>query len=282
MKERGTLVRLWQLWWAHALLDLMWVARDTRSFLLYYASDVLLAVASVTAMLLLAERFRGLGVWSHGQVLFLLGYGLVVRGILELFLSYNVLVMSRRLGRGQLDHLLGQPQPLWMALLTEGFAPFSGSAALLPGIGLLVWAMRGMSLPLSAGWLGLFLVNLGASCALVVSFSFLWGSLSFWAPRAAEEISASAMEMIAKLRPFPLDGIGPALLGGLLAIVPVGFVAWVPCRALLGLSASPWGYAATPAAALVAAGAAAWAFRRGLKHYGRVGSQRYLSFGHRR
>ena len=63
-------------------------------------------------------------------MLFLLGYALLVRGVIDTFFNYNVAFISRRIGRGQLDHMLVQPQPLWMALLTEGFAPFSGSGML--------------------------------------------------------------------------------------------------------------------------------------------------------
>ena len=50
---------------------------------------------------------------------------------MNMFFGYNVLTISRRLGRGQLDHTLVQPQPIWLSLLTEGFMPFSGSPVLL-------------------------------------------------------------------------------------------------------------------------------------------------------
>ena len=74
------------------------------------------------------------------QVLFMLGYATVVSGLMNMFFGYNVLFISRRLGRGQLDHTLIQPQPIWLSLLTEGFMPFSGSPMLLPGIALMVWS----------------------------------------------------------------------------------------------------------------------------------------------
>ena len=34
----------------------------------------------------------------------------------------------------------------------------------------------------------------------------LWGSLAFWAPRAAEELNSSTFELSNQLAPFPLDG----------------------------------------------------------------------------
>ena len=38
------------------------------------------------------------------------------------------------------------------------------------------------------------------------------------------------------------------LLGGLLSVVPVGFLAWYPCRVLLGLDRARYGAAVTPMA----------------------------------
>jgi ABC-2 type transport system permease protein len=269
-------------WQAQATLDFLWVTRDWKHFLVYYLSDLTLAGAGISAVLLLAERFDGIGTWTRGQVLFMLGYALIARSILNTLFSYNVLCISRRVGRGQLDHTLIQPQPLWMALLTEGFAPFSDSAGLLLGIGLFAGSIRMLSLALSAGWVALLLVNLLASAVLVAAFLYLWSSLAFWAPRGAEEISSSALDLIEQLKSFPLDGMGPVLLGGLLTVVPSGFVAWYPCRCLLGLETAWWAGGITPLAAALLATLAGWVFRRGLDHYGRTGSQRYLSFGHRR
>jgi ABC-2 type transport system permease protein len=273
------LIRLWRV---YAYLDLMWMTRDLKQFLMYWFSDLILNIGAVTATLLLAERFAGIGAWSKEQVIFMLGYATLAKGLLEMFFGYNVLYISRRLGRGQLDHTLLQPQPLWLALLTEGFTPFSQSAILLPGLGLMVWATAHLSLVVTAAWLARVLLSLAASSVVVLAYTFLWGSLAFWAPRAAEEVNSSSLRLIYQLKPFPLDGVGPVLLGGLMSVLPVGFVAWYPCRSLLGLAAGERGILITCLAAAVLAVLASWAFRRGLKQYGRTGSQRYLSFGHRR
>src|SRR5205807_9053098 len=118
----------------------------------------------------------------------------------------------RRLGRGQLDHTLLQPQPLWLALLTEGFVPCAGLAALLPGLGLMVWATPHLALEVSVGWLVRLVLSLAASSVIVLAYTFLWGSLAFWAPHAAEEVNSASLRMLDQLKPFPLDGVGPVLL----------------------------------------------------------------------
>jgi ABC-2 type transport system permease protein len=263
-------------------MDLMFMTRDLKLVLTYYISDVISNTASVAATLLLAERFDGIGAWTKFQIVFMLGYATAVSGIMWTFFNYNALHISRRLGRGQLDHTLIQPQPIWMALLTEGFTPFSSSAILIPGFMLMIWATVKLSLAVTPAWLAMVALNLIASGAAVLAFSFIWGSMAFWAPRAAEEISSSAVIMLFQLKSFPLDGLGPALLWGLTTALPVGFVAWYPCRYLLGVDGSRWGGLATPLAAALLSTLAAWAFIRGMKHYGKSGSQRYSSFGHRR
>ncbi|HLV81994.1 MAG TPA: ABC-2 family transporter protein [Chthonomonadaceae bacterium] len=285
MEGRGplsTLARLLRLWRLYAKLDLFFVTRSFRTFVVWYLSDIILSIATVSGMLLLAERFAGIGVWSKEQVLFLLGYAATVGGLLEIFFGFNIAFISRRLGRGQFDHTLLQPQPVWMALLTEGFTPFAGSATLAPGIALLAWSVIHLHVAVSPGWLAMLLLSLAASAAVALAFQYALGSLAFWAPRAADEINSSSANLLHQLKTFPLDGLGPVLLGGLLSALPVGFVAWAPCRSLLGLTPGFWAALATPLAALLLGALAALLFAKGMRHYARTGSQRYSSFGHRR
>jgi ABC-2 type transport system permease protein len=274
--------RLIQLWRLYATMDLLFLARGPQVALAYYLSDIVVGLAAVTATFLLAERFDGIGPWTKPQVLFLLGYALLVRGLIDAFFNYNLAFISRRIGRGQLDHVLIQPQPLWMVLLTEGFAPVTGSGMFVPGLGLLVWAARQLDLVVPPTWYLLLVVDLLASIAVVLAFEYIVGSLAFWAPRAAEEINTSSWRLVTQLAPFPLDGLSVWALGSLLSVVPVGLVAWYPARVLLGIGTTLWENAALPAVALVLMLLALWIFTRGLRHYGRTGSTRYLDYGHRR
>jgi ABC-2 type transport system permease protein len=256
--------------------------RDLGSFAGYVFSELTIVLAAIGAMLLLAERFDGIGPWGQAHISFLLGYAVMVNGAVDTFFGYNVAFISRRIGRGQLDHILMQPQPLWLTLLTEGFSPAAGLPVFLSGALLLVWACARLPLALSVEWVALFALNLVASGLILLAFSYAVGSVAFWAPRAAEEINISSSRLIGQLRTFPLDGVGRRLLGGLLTVVPAGFIAWYPSRALLGLEPAPLAPYLTPVASLAFAGGALLIFRTGLRHYARTGSQRYLSYGHRR
>jgi ABC-2 type transport system permease protein len=277
----STVMRLLRLWRFYATMDLLWMMRDLPTLLMFFLSDAIIGVATVTGTFLLAERFGGIGRWTQPQIIFLLGYALLVGGLPDIFFNYNVAFISRRIGRGQLDHTLVQPQPIWMALLTEGFSPFSAAMTLVPGCVVLGWAIVTLRIAPTPAWLGLLLLNLAASMAIGLAYAVLWGSLAFWAPRAAEEINSSTSQLMTQLAPFPLDAVAPVMLGALLSVVPAGLLAWLPARALLGIQSGGFSPFLTPIAAVILCALAAWVFRKGLDHYARTGSQRYLSLGHR-
>jgi ABC-2 type transport system permease protein len=278
----ASLRRMLQLWVLHARMDLLWIARGPAASLTYYLSDMIVGMAAITATFLLAQRFDGIPPWTRDQVLFLLGYALLVRGTIDVFFNYNVAFISRRIGRGQLDHILVQPQPIWMVLLTEGFAPISGAGMVLPGLLLVGWSVSQLQLTVTISWLALLALYLLSSITVVLAFSYAWGCVAFWAPRGAEELNSSTWQLVMQLAPFPLDALPVLVMSGLLTLVPVGLVAWIPARALLGIDSSSWGWLGLPAAAVVLATLCALVFARGLAHYGRTGSTRYLSYGHRR
>src|SRR5919199_1062243 len=152
VESLATLGRLLRLWRVHAYLDLLFVTRNARSLVIYYCSDAILGVAAVMATLLLAERFDGIGPWRKEQVIFMLGYAMLVEALTGMLFGQNIAYISRRIGRGQFDHTLVQPQPMWMMLASEGFMPFSGSGALVPAVAVLVWGGRRLALPVSPAW----------------------------------------------------------------------------------------------------------------------------------
>jgi ABC-2 type transport system permease protein len=274
--------RMLALWGLYARMDVLWIARGLKASATFYFGDLLLGLSGVTWSFLLAQRFGGIGEWSPHQIVFMLGLALVVRGSLEIGFSLNVAFPSRRIGRGQLDHMLLMPQPLWMTIATDGFCPASGSGQLLAGSAVMAWALRALGLPIGAGWLALLVLHVASAAVIMLSFAYLWASLAFVAPRAAEEINSSTMRMLEQLKPFPLDGVGFGLTLGLMSVVPAGFLAWLPSRVLLGLEPSPSAWLWTPLAALGFAALATGVFRAGLGRYARTGSTRYLSHGFRR
>jgi ABC-2 type transport system permease protein len=271
-----------RLWLVHGRMNLILFLRGGWEMAAWLGVDVVTNLGAVSGAFLLAQRFDGIGAWSRADVVFLVGYAMLVNGLVGSLAGYNVGMISRRVGRGQLDHSLLQPRPLWLSLLAEGFAPFDLCLVVAIAGGLLAWATHAAGLPASPGWVALLGVQLAASTVVVLAFQFAWGSLAFWAPRGAEEINM-ATAALTGLASFPLDRVGPALRVAMLTAIPVGLMAWVPCRALLGVPpALPLAPLLTPTAAGALGTAAVLMFRRGLRHYERTGSTRYTSFGHRR
>src|SRR5688572_24505635 len=89
--------RILRLWKLYAVLDFTFLMADVKLALTWYLSDGIVNLASVTATLLLADRFAGIGAWGRYEVVFLLGYATVVSGLMTMFFGYNVLTISRRL-----------------------------------------------------------------------------------------------------------------------------------------------------------------------------------------
>jgi len=282
LAARETLARLLRLWALAARMDLLFLARGLKVGVSWYFADLLLGLSGAVWAFLLAERFGGIGEWTKPQVVFLLGLALLVRGVNDAVFGMNVSFPSRRIGRGQLDHMMLMPQPLWMTIAFDGFTPFSGSGQILAGAGVLVWATLELGLDVTPGWLALLALHVASAVAIILSFAYLWGSLAFVAPRGAEEINSETMRLLEQLKPFPLDGVGGVLAAGLLSVVPAGFLAWLPARVLLGIESSSALVLATPFAALAFVALATFVFRLGLRRYARTGSSRYLAYGHRR
>lgn len=247
----------------------------------YLLADLVGQGTSVVAVLLLAARFDGIAGWSRGEILFLAGYGLTASGLETLFFSYNLAAVSRRIGRGQLDHTLLQPQRLFTSFITEGFAPVDAAALLIPGIGVMVAASMAGAGPAGPGGLVALLVCLPASTAVLIGFNFIWGSLAFWAPLGAEELSPAATGLLRNIRQFPFDPLAAGIKAALVTLVPAGHLAWVPSASVLGRTpalAAGW----TVLAAICVVAVAVGVFKKGMTVYGRAGSQRYSDFGHRR
>lgn len=246
----------------------------------WVVTDFISYTAGIAAVLLLAERFDGIAGWSKAQLVVLVGFATTSAALRQVFFGYNLGAISRRVGRGQLDHTLVQPQPVLLSFLTEGFSPFSSLGSLAPGAVLLVGGIATVDVDVTPYFVAKTIVCLASSMAIVLAGSFALGAAAFWAPRGAEEISTRASSLLA-ITDFPLDPVPVVLRSVLLTIVPAGFVAWVPVGALLGRR-PPTDWILTPMVALAAAAVATVVFRKGLRRYAHTGSSRYSTFGHRR
>lgn len=282
VKLFSTLRRLVRLWALYARMDAGWFLRDTKYCLINIATDVISNLSAVSGVFLLSQKFGGIGGMGKDEILFMLGYSCMLDGIFLLFfMMANVGHISRRIGRGQMDHMLIQPVPLWMQLITEGLIPVSGSSMLVCGAALTAYAASRLHLAVTPLGLAALAGCLVASTAVILSVSYIAGSAAFYAPVAAEEISTTAMDLFT-VRSYPLGGLPSAARAVLCTALPVGLAAWFPAGVLLGIPADGFPAALPALAALVFTAAAVVLFKKGLDHYAKYGSNRYHDRGHRR
>lgn len=265
---------------ASARLDLGWLTHDTFFCLVTMFSEFIATVSSILGVFLLAVRFDGVGNLSANEVLFMLGFYNMVQGFYAVFDGNNIGYISRRIGRGQLDHSIIMPVSIPMQLLVDGFIPFTGSAPLLGGIAVTVAAVVRLGIVVTPLWV-VHMVLLVLCAALVIyGCSYSIGVFAFYHPVGSEEISSAAVGTFFAIGSFPLGGLSPIFQSVLMSIFPVGLMAYLPATILLGKApafATLWMVLA--AFALMTLGVLL--FQKGLKHYARFGSQRYKPFGYR-
>ena len=273
---------IWRLQRLYARMDLNWVLQDFSSALIVIISEIINNLSAVAGILLLAVRFGGAGGLNADEVLLMLAFFQLADGLCHmLFGNYNVLHISRRSGRGQVDHMLIQPRPLGVQLMTEGFMPFSGSSGFLIGVLLAVIAWTRLGLAVTPVRILLFLLYIVCHMLLVLGQSYLLGSAAFKSPVACEELSTLILDLNAQLGRFPLFGLPGWLHGLLLSVLPVGLLAYLPSLVLLGrLTGFVQALPVCIAAAFLLAAAAF--FRAGLCRYLQYSCNRYKDMGHRK
>jgi len=273
--------RFFRLLGLYAKMDLAWLLRDSTFAILAISTDIVTNLSAVTGVFLLAWRFDGIGGMGRYEVLFMLAYGTLITGIYQTFCAANNGHISRRIGRGQLEHMFIQPVSLPMQLATEGFIPFSGSSNIVSGTIIMAAATSGLGITLPWWWIFSLVGNLVITVAIILGQSYLASSLAFYAPVQAEEISTFVIDSFGNISNFPLSGMPRPLQFTLLTMIPTGLLSWFPTLALLGrppLDLPTW-YPLAFAVGLWMI--AAYFFRKGLKHYVEKGINRYVRWGHR-
>ena len=278
-----TFKRLMRLYALYAKMDFAWLLRDAWFAVLAIVSEWISNIAAITGVFLLAWRFDGIGGMDKFEVLLMLAYYTVVTGVYQLFFaSNNTGHISRRIGRGQFEHMLVQPVPLAVQLLTEGFIPFSGSSKLISGVVIMCIAVAKLGLPVTWWWVLSVAGNVAVTIAIILGQSYLYSSLAFYAPVQAEEISTYAIDNVGYISSFPLSGMPVYMQLPLITVIPSGLLAWFPTLALLGKPPLGLPGALPLLFAVVLAALASILFRKGFRYYVQKGTNRYLAWGHRR
>ena len=274
--------RILRLYALYAKMDLTWLLRDSKFAIMAIAADLISNISAVTGVFLLAWRFDGIGGMDRYEVLFMLAYTTIITGIFISFFAFNTGHISRRIGRGQFEHMFIQPLPLPIQLITGGFFPFTGGSNIISGAVIMTIALTQLDITLPWWWILSLIGNLIVTTALIIGQSYFASSLAFYAPVQAEEISSYVIDSFGYISTFPLSGMPLYLQLPLITFIPTGLLAWFPTLALLGKA--PFNL---PAYYPLLLAAGLWLvtyffFRKGLKYYVKKGINRYHPMGHRR
>ncbi len=271
--------RYFQLLGIYARMDLASLMRDGKFMAIVITADMVSNISSISGIFLLAWKFGGIGGMDKFEVLFMLAYGNIVMGFLNMMGGCNALFPSRIIGRGQWEHMFIMPLSYGVQL-TVGIFPFTGSGSFLSGMAMLWVAVRQMETVLPWWWPGALLLQLLISMVIVAASSYLFASLTFYAPVQCEEICSTVVYSMGHAMTFPLSGMPLYIRYPLLTIFPAGLTAWFPTVILLGKANTL--EACYPAVfALLLSLCAAYFFRKGFRYYVKKGINRYVSGGHR-
>ena len=283
MEDKITFKRYIRLYALYAKMDFAWLLRDTTFALISIVSDVISNIAAVTGIFLLAWRFDGIGGMDKYEVLLMLAYSTMITGIFQLFFSgNNTGHISRRIGRGQFEHMFIQQIPIKSQLLTEGFIPFSGSSNLISGIVIMCIAVSNLGITVAWWWVLSVIGNLIVTMVIIIAQSYLYSSLAFYAPVQAEEISSYVIDAAGQISSFPLSGMPLYLQIPLITVIPSGLLAWFPTLTLLGKPPLGMPGMFPLIIAIILSILATILFKKGLNYYVKKGSNRYSARGHRR
>lgn len=233
------------------------------------AGAFLIRVGLQTAVVgLVFRQVPALGGWSYHEVLFLLGFSLLPRGLDHLFTDQLWELGRKLIQRGEFYRYLIRPVNPLFSLLSERFFHPDALGELAVGTFLVIWSGSAIGLDLTpVQWaVAPLLVLCGA--LIHTSVKLLFASLSFWTVTSLPSMYAA--HQVSEFAAYPLDIYHSSLRALLTWVLPFAFTSYVPCVYLLTGAAGlvVW-------LPLVTAGALALAltvWRRGINAYEMSGS----------
>ncbi|WP_375165713.1 ABC transporter permease [Streptomyces sp.] len=264
-------------WRTYRMVAGMWI-RSTMtyrsSFALTLFSSFCVTFFDFVVILLMFGHVEGIGGFAFAEVAFLYGTAGTSFGLADLTTG-SLQRMGRRVRDGSLDTFLLRPAPLLAQVAADGFA-LRRLGRLTQGLVVLVW---GLLLLDGVTWtpLKVLLVPVTVVCGAVIFMAVMvvGASAQFWIQDAAEVTNSFTYGGNTLLQ-YPPTIFAQELVRGVVYVVPLAFVSWLPALYVLGRPAPAgvpsWAAFASPAVALVCCGLAGLVWRAGVRSYRSTGS----------
>ncbi|MFD0368758.1 ABC transporter permease [Streptomyces sp. NPDC127114] len=264
-------------WRTYRMVAAMWI-RSTltyrTSFALTLVSNLVVTFFDFVVILLMFGQVRGLGGFSFPEVAFLYGTSGTAFGLADLVMG-SLPKMGKRVRDGTLDTFLLRPAPVLAQVAADRFA-LRRLGRITQGLIVLVWSLVLLD---GVTWTPvkvlLVPVMLLSGAVIFAAVMVLGASVLFWMQDAAE-VTNSFTYGGNNLLQYPPTIFAQDLVRGVVFVVPLAFVNWLPALYVLGRPAPEgvpgWTAFASPLVAAVCCAVAGWAWRRGLRSYRSTGS----------
>lgn len=261
---------------AYLMVAGMWVRVSfsyRTSFVLMTLAQFLVTGLDFLAILVMFTHVDTLGGFTVEEVAFLYGGAGLCLGIADLVLG-NIERLGTKVRMGTFDAMMVRPVPLFAQLCADEFA-LRRLGRIAQAGAVFAWALTAVDVDWTAG--RVLAVPYLVACGTVVFLGFftLGAALQFWTQDAAEVANAFTYGGNT-LAQYPLTIYPTEAVRLLTFAVPIAFVNWYPSLYVLGRSdpfgLPDWVRLAGPLAAAAVAGAAALAWRAGVRRYRSTGS----------
>jgi len=248
-------------------------AQYRTSLALRSLTEAVATVLDLATIGILFAHLPALAGFSLAEVAFLYGTSALAFAVAEAFVG-PVDRLGWHIRDGRFDVVLIRPVGVLVQTATMAFAPQRVARVAQPAVVVVVSAV---ALPVQWGLDRIALASGMIVCgALIAASAFVaTAAVLFVAPDATVAVSASTQGSALAAR-YPMTVYGHHLALLLTIVLPIGFVSWLPALYILGRP-DPLGLPtflrfASPAVALLTAGAAAFAWRAGVRRYRGTGS----------
>ncbi|WP_435185881.1 ABC transporter permease [Streptomyces sp. bgisy126] len=260
----------------YRMVAAMWI-RSTMAYRLSFAltlfNSFCVTFFDFVVILLMFGQVKGLGGFSFAEVAFLYGTAGTAFGTADLTMG-SLQRMGRRVRDGSLDTFLMRPAPLLAQVAADKFA-LRRFGRVAQALLVLVWSLFLLDVDWTPVKVVLLPVTVVCGAVIFGAVMVIGASALFWLQDASEVTNAFTYGGNTLLQ-YPPSIFAQELVRGVVYVVPLAFVSWLPALYVLGRPAPAgvpdWAAFASPAVALVCCGVAGLAWRAGIRSYRSTGS----------
>lgn len=204
----------------------------------YKIDFIFIALASIISLLIslvnieiVYTQVDDISGWTKYEVLWMLGYFVVIQCIFNVFFV-NCFDVSSWIYDGKLDVLCARPRSiLFQLLFAERYNVEYPIDQLLVGTGLLFWANHHLKIDWTMEKIFFFIGSLPISTIIYTSIIFIVSSISLWCVK--NNYIVEFIFELEEINQYPINIYGNMVMNILTYVIPIGFVSFYPSQYIL-------------------------------------------------